>query len=124
MAATTTATPPWLHPDTTPPKATLSGARIQRPLRDRRVAVRVTCPTEACSASASMAVAGVTLKAAAAPLKKGRARTLRLVLTAKARLAVRRALRSRRSIRARVVVVARDADGNAVRVTRAITLRR
>ena len=123
-SAVTAADPPWLHPDTTPPALTLSGARTQRPLSSRRVVVGVRCPKEACAASASMAVAGITLKAAPVAVARNRARTLRLALSANARRAVRRALRSRRSIRARVVVIARDADGNARRSTRTITLRR
>lgn len=122
--ATTTASPPWLIADTTPPALTLSGARLQRPLNSRRVVVGVRCPKEACAASASMAVAGVTLRAAPAAVARNRARALRLALSANARRAVRRALRSRRSIRARVVVIARDGDGNARRLTRTITLRR
>jgi hypothetical protein len=123
-SAVTTASPPWLHPDTTPPMLTLSGARVQRPLSSRRVVVGVRCPQEACAASATMKIEAFTIKATRTALARNRARMLRLVLPANARRAVRSALRSRRSIRARVVVIARDADGNARRATRTITLRR
>ena len=71
-----------------------------------------------------MTVAGVTSKTAARSLPKGRARILRLALSAKSRRAIRSALRSRRAIKARVVVLARDEWGNATRATRTVTLRR
>jgi hypothetical protein len=121
--ATTVATPPWL--DETAPALRLRGSTVQRPLRRPSLAVLVQCPKEACSASASATVAGVRVKSARVKVARGTAgRTLRLGLSARARRAVRSALRSRASIRTRVTVVATDAAANRTSARRTLTLRR
>ena len=121
--ATTVATPPWL--DETAPALRLRGSTSQRPLARRDVSVLVQCPTEACTASASATVAGVRLKTAKLEVANGtRGRTLRLVLSARARRAIRASLRSRPSVRTRVTVVATDAASNRTTARRTIVLRR
>jgi hypothetical protein len=121
--ATTTATPPWL--DATAPALRLRGATVQRPLRRHALAVLVQCPAEACTARASATVAGVRLTTARLKVAKGSSgRTLRLVFGARATRALRAALRSRSSVRARVTVVATDAAANRATARRMVTLRR
>jgi hypothetical protein len=120
--ATTRATPPWL--DATAPALRVRGDVVQRPLRRRALAVRVTCPKEACTASASATIAGVRVRSARLALRKGTGRTLRLALSARALRAVRAALRSHPRIRTRVTVVATDAAANRASARRTITLRR
>ena len=120
--ATTSATPPWF--DATAPALRLHATAVQRPLRRRAVAVGVTCPTEACTASASATIAGVRVTSARLELPKGAGRTLRLALSPRALRSVRAALRSRPSIRTRVTVLATDAAANRATARRTITLRR
>ncbi len=121
--ATTVAKPPWL--DETAPALRLSGSASQRPLARRDVSVLVACPTEACTASAAATVAGVRLKTAKLKVAKGtRGRTLRLVLSARARRAIRGSLRSRPSVRTRLTVVATDAASNRTTARRTVVLRR
>ena len=122
--ATTTGTPPWA--DSTPPSLRLGGATVQRPLRGRRaLVVLVRCRGESCDASASATVAGVKVTAARRTVRSSAAgRSLRIALSARARRALASALRSRRSIRTRVTVVARDVNGNRATARRTITLRR
>ena len=121
--ATTTATPPWL--DEQPPALALRGSTVQRPLRQRYIALRVHCRSEACTARASATVAGVRLTADRLAVPAGsRGRIVRLVLGPRATRAVRAALRSRSGIRTRVAVVATDAPGNRATARRTITLRR
>jgi hypothetical protein len=122
--ATTTGTPPWA--DFTPPSLRLGGATVQRPLRGRRaLVVLVRCRGESCGVSASATVAGVKVTAARRTVKASSAgRAVRLVLSARARRALVRALRSRRGLKVRVTVAARDAADNRTTARRTITLRR
>ncbi len=122
--ASTQATPPPALSDATPPALRVRGATAQHPLRSGRIAVRVRCPDEACAASASATVAGVRLSAAPKPMRANVATSLTLRLSTAARRAIRKALRSRRSIHTRVAAVATDVAGNAVAKGRTITLRR
>jgi hypothetical protein len=133
-SATTSATPPWaIHApppppppaaDTTPPALRLRGATLQRPLRRNAILVTVVCPKEACAASAAASVARVRISAARRSIPGGHSRTLRLKLSRGARRALVAALRSHRSVRTRVKVVARDGAANATTARRTITLRR
>jgi hypothetical protein len=108
------------------PSLHLGGATVQRPLRGRRaLVVLVRCRGEACAASASATVAGVRLTAAKRTVRPSAAgRAVRLALPSRARSALARALRTKRSVKVRVTVVARDAAGNRATGLRTITLRR
>jgi hypothetical protein len=120
--ATTAATPPWL--DETPPAVRLRAAAVQRPLRQREIALRISCPDEPCTARAAATIAGVRLSTGRVRVAKGsRGRTLALALSARASRAVRAALRLRSILRARVTVVATDAAANRSSARRTITLR-
>jgi hypothetical protein len=103
-------------PDVLPPPLVVGGALTQRALRRGAVVVEASCPVEACvaSATATIRVFGRTLKLAAREraLGAGQAATLRLALNARARAAVRRALRAHRAVRAKVRVTVADAAGN------------
>lgn len=129
-AATTDATPPWAvtppapAPDRTPPVVRLRGATIQRPLTRNGVVVDVQCPAEACAVSASATVAGAKIKAASRNQRAGSNRPLRLALSAKARHALRSALKRHRSVRTTVAVLCRDGAGNRTTARRKITLKR
>ncbi len=122
--ATTTATPPWA--DLKPPALRLGGATVQRPLRGRRaLTVRVRCRGEACAVSASATVAGVKVRAKKRTVRtSAKGRVVRLALGSRTRRALASALRKRGSVRTRVTVVARDAEGNRATARRTITLRR
>ena len=122
--ATTQAIPPPALSDTTGPVVRLRDATTQRPLRSGRITVSVRCPAEACAASASTRVRGVYVQSAARRLRPNAAKTLTIRLPAAARRAIRRALRTQRTIRTRVTVVALDALGNPTTARRTITLRR
>ena len=121
-SATTSGTPPWV--DETPPLLRLRAPALQRPLRDRRIAVLVQCPQEACMARASATVAGIRLKSATLAVLPGAGRTLRLALSARVRRAISARLRSHRAIRTRVTVAAADAAANRTSARRTITMRR
>jgi hypothetical protein len=122
--ATTTATPPWV--DVVAPSLRLGGATVQRPLRrSQALVVLVRCRGESCAASASAAVAGVRVTAAQRTVRPSTAgRSVRLALSARARRALSASLRTRRSMKVRVTVVARDGEGNPATARRTITLRR
>jgi len=122
--ATTRATPPWS--DVTAPSLRLGGAGVQRPLRrSRALVVLVRCRAETCAASASATVARVKVSAAERTVRPSTAgRTVRLALSARARRALAAALRTRRSVKVRVSVIARDGEGNRATARRTITLRR
>jgi hypothetical protein len=97
---------------------------VQHPLRRNRVAVTALCRTEACTAKATVTVAGVKLASRDTALRSGRSRTLTLTLTPRARRALRASLRARRRVRIRVLVVARDRAGNRASAQRSVTLMR
>ena len=86
--------------------------------------MRAQCPKEACKARATAVVAGVRLKSAETSLRAGAVRTLTLRLPRAARRAIRSALRSRRSLKRAVTVVAHDTAGNRTNAKRTLTLRR
>jgi hypothetical protein len=114
--------------DTTAPLARLSGPREQHPLRRSALLVDVTCPAEACSATAAATLRlqgrARALRLAARPvvLGPGQKRTLRVVLNRSARSALRRALRRDRVVRARLVVAVSDTVGNQATATRTVRL--
>jgi hypothetical protein len=104
--------------DTVAPVLSLSGARTQRALRRGAVVVSAACPTEACTASATATIAvpwakrALRLVARKRAIGAGQAAKLRLALDARARAAVRRALRAHRVLVAKVRVAVVDAAGN------------
>jgi hypothetical protein len=114
--------------DTTAPLARLSGPREQHPLRRGALLVDVTCPAEACSATAAATLRlpgrAHALRLAARPvvLGPGQKRTLRLVMSRSARSALRRALRGGRVVKAKLVVVVADTVGNEATATRTVRL--
>jgi hypothetical protein len=104
-------------PDTVPPALRVAGAATQPALRRGAVLVAATCPGEPCTASATATVRALgrvrRLAARTRALAAGETKTLRLVLDARARALVRRALKARRAVTARVRVTV--ADGAAIR---------
>jgi hypothetical protein len=105
----------------------VSGAKRQRALAPKRVALRVRCPRTDCVVRASGTVkprGGMRKRrvgAAPRSLAAGRTATLKVRLPAKLRRVLRRALALGSRPRAAVAVTATDAAGN--RVTRRATVR-
>jgi hypothetical protein len=114
--------------DTTAPVARLSGPREQHPLRRGALLVDVTCPAEACTATAGATIRlpyrAHALRLAARPvvLGLGQKRTLRLALGRSARSTLRRALRGHRVVQAKLVVTVADTVGNQATATRTVRL--
>jgi FG-GAP-like repeat/Thrombospondin type 3 repeat len=106
--------------DVTPPQARLSGRKRQK-LR-KAVRVVVTCSDEGCDATGAAKLKRRALRGATAEIRAGSTATLRLRLPAKLRRVARRALRRGERVRVVVVVVVRDAAGNAVTLKRTIHL--
>jgi hypothetical protein len=104
--------------DTVAPALRVSGPASQRVLRRGAIVVEARCPAEACVAAASATIKlpgskrALRLAARKRTLGAGEAKTLRLVLDARARTAVRRALRSHPAVTAKVRVAVADAAGN------------
>jgi hypothetical protein len=115
-------------PDTTAPEARLGGPRAQHGLRRGALLVEVTCPAEACTAAATGTLRlpgraqALRLRSRRAPVGQGQTLTLRLALSTAVRSAVRRALRERRALRARLLVTVTDTAGNAATATRTVRL--
>jgi lysophospholipase L1-like esterase len=113
-----------------PPALRLSGAPVQRVLRQRGVRVVVACPVEACTATArgKVVVRGSArrfkLRSATKQIAKGARATLKLRLQEKALTAIGRALGRGKRVTATVTVTARDAAGNATTKRRTIRLKR
>jgi hypothetical protein len=134
--ASTSATPPWVAAqgaspppppppaDRTPPGLRLSGAAVQHALRTNHLVVVARCRGEACVAKATASIAGVKLGSRDTAIRAGRSHALTLVLSTRARRALRASLRSHHRVRARVLVVARDAAGNRASGRRAVTITR
>jgi hypothetical protein len=107
----------------------LAGSLRQRPLRSGNVGVRVRCD-RACSARTigllSLKLKGkrIRLREALGRLSAAGTLTLRLRVPAKARRPLRRALRSRRSVRAALTVRVRDAAGKLSLRQRTVRLAR
>lgn len=114
--------------DTTAPLARLGGPRQQHPLRRGALLVTVTCPGEACAASATATLRlpgrphALRLRAKPVALGQGQTLTLRLVLSRPARFAIRRALRAHRALKAKLVVKVADAIGNEATSARTVRL--
>jgi hypothetical protein len=114
--------------DTTAPVARLSGPREQHPVRTGALRVLVTCPAEACTAlaTATLRLPGrpraLRLEAKPVVLGPAQTRTLRLALSRSARSAVRRALRARAVVRAKLLVAVADAAGNSTTTARTVRL--
>ena len=121
-------------PDATPPTLDLSGKKTQH--LGAFVAVRASCPTEACEAKASGTVIvpsgqskhgerklrRVKLRPASAQLAAGGKAKLKLRISRKARKAAVKALDRGGRVRAKVAVVATDAAGNSATARRTVRL--
>ena len=123
--------PPGTTPaqDLVAPVLGLSGARLQRVLRQRAVVVRVEADEPATltatgTVSVPPAARPVRLRKATAASAAGQSVKLRLRLSRKALAAVKRGLAVRRRLRASVRVTATDAAGNRTSTLRRIALRR
>lgn len=117
--------PPPPPADTTPPSLRLSGARIQSALRRRAIVFDAACPHEGCIVKATGTIAigrraPIKLRSKTKAIAAGNHVALRLALSASAKRRIRVALRSHRTIPAKLIVVAADAAGN--RTTRARTV--
>lgn len=104
--------------DTTPPAFTLGGGTRQRALRRRAVLVEAACGLEACAIAANGTVRTsrsrvFRISAPAVSLDAKEGTVLRFALGKRLRRAIRRALGNGFSVRARLVVTAVDASGNA-----------
>ena len=116
--------------DSKAPRLRLAGRRVQDPLRRGRIVIEAACPVEACVARAGGSIAGTRaskvhrIKSGARQIRRGGKVKLTLRVKPAARRAIRRALKERRRLRARVVVTATDASGNAAAKRRTITLTR
>jgi len=114
--------------DTTAPLARLGGPREQHPLRRGALLVEVTCPAEACTASATTTLRlpgrahALRLRTKPVVLGRGQTQTLRLALSRAARAAVRRALRAHRALKAKLVIAVADTVGNTTTATRTVRL--
>ena len=117
--------------DTTAPNAALVGRTSRR--LGPTTAIRISCPDEACVATASGTV-GVprvgrvrartyVLKAKTTRIVQGDRDTVQLALPRAARSAIRRALRARKRVVLTLSVRAADAAGNVRRLTRRVALR-
>jgi hypothetical protein len=118
--------PPATAPDTTAPKLTLRAKRIQRPLRSKLFTLSARC-NEQCKLSAVAKVRigtkKVVLSRAKATARPGMAARIKLRLSKKALLKLRKALKGGQ---ARVVLSVRatDAAGNRAAASRKITAKR
>jgi Bacterial Ig domain len=127
----TAGSPPAPPPaDTKAPALQLSGATVQRVLRQRGVLLVVACPAEACTATAKgKVVVGGSAKVyrvtpATKELAGGAKATLKLKLRRTVLAAIGRALRRGKKVSAKVTVTARDAAGNVTTKRRSIRLKR
>jgi hypothetical protein len=118
--------------DTTAPTATLSAAKVQR--LSKTVKVAVACLDEPCTARASGRVhvpklrhgraRMFTLRGTTGPVARGSTVMLKLGIPAKARAAIRRALRAHKRVTATIQVVVADAAGNERAITKRVRFRR
>jgi hypothetical protein len=103
---------------------------LGKAVKKRRVLLDVGCPTEACTATAAgrIVVPGAArvfgLRPASAQIQKGYSARLKLQLSKKAWRVAQRALSTRKSVRVRVQLSARDAAGNVTAAQRSIRLGR
>jgi hypothetical protein len=129
MALAPASTPPALK-DTTAPSLAVTGGGAQRVIHLRGVRVVVSCPAEACAATAKgkvlvrrSAKVYKLLPATKQIAKAGKA-TLKLKLKRRALAAIGRALKARKRVSAKITLTARDAAGNVTTKRRVIRLRR
>ena len=124
--------PPFSPPpaDTTAPTLQLGGATAQRVLRQGGVLVAVSCPLEACAATAKgkVRVEGSAkvfkLTPATKQMPGGTRATLKLKLKRSALAAIRRLLKAGKRMGAKLTVTAKDAAGNVTTKGRTARLKR
>ncbi|HEX8084690.1 MAG TPA: S8 family serine peptidase [Solirubrobacteraceae bacterium] len=114
--------PPPPAPDLVAPVLTLASSARQR--AGGRIVVRARCANEPCRLTAAGAVLGRRLRAATASAGAGVDARLVLRVSRPVIRAIRRALRRRRKVSARITVTAIDAAGNVTTKRRTIRLRR
>jgi hypothetical protein len=120
--------PPPPPADVTPPAALLSGARVQK--AGRSIVMTASCGSEACTAVASgyVSVPGAArvfkLRSAKKRIAARSKVKMRLRVSKRAQRAIRRALRGKRKIAARIKLRVADAAGNARTTRRTVKLRR
>ena len=113
----------------TAPQLKLGGKTSQR-MSGRGVVVEVACPTEACTAAAkgTVAVPGAAkvykLRPATKKLATGAKAKLKLKLAGRTFQAVKRAVRKRKRIKAKVTVTATDLGGRTTTRKRTIKLKK
>jgi surface antigen len=117
--------------DKTAPKAKLSGARSQK--LGAGIRVTVSCPGENCRAIASGSIlvprsgshkaTTLRLKAPKRSVRKGKKTPITLKLSAKARVAIKRALKAGKPVVARLTVRVSDTAGNGRNLTYKVKLK-
>jgi subtilisin family serine protease len=127
-----TVAPPPPGRDALAPVLRLGGPTSQS-VGARRITIVVSCPAEACRATAAgqITIPGAAraakrykLGAARADIAAGRSARLKLTIGRSSLRAIKRALRRRRKVSAKVTITAVDAAGNAVTKRRTVRLRR
>jgi hypothetical protein len=117
-------------PDTTAPVFRLTAKRLQRVLRLRGVLIEVGCPAEPCSARAGGTLSAPTsgkvfrLRSAKAEIREGARAKLLLRLSKGILNALRRALKKREAIEAKLMLNVRDTAGNSAAKQRTFKLKR
>jgi hypothetical protein len=114
----------------TPNVFRLAAKKVQRVLTQKGLLVDVGCPVAACTArvsgSFSDSSTGQTFKlsTARAEVRKGATAKLRLHLSKRASRALRRALKRRKAVIAKITIIVRDASGNTTQKRRTVKLTR
>jgi Ca2+-binding RTX toxin-like protein len=113
-------------PATTPDRDTrldfrLSGARVQRLLKQKAIVIRLRCPEEDCTAVVKATGKVARVKAVTKRLPAGPAKTLKLHLKRRQREAIAARLLAGKKPKLKVSVSATDAAGNPVRRTLIVT---
>ena len=126
--ASTGSAPPLMPlADVTPPTVQLGGRKRQRARRTIGVIVRTTTDDVWAAASGRVRIVGSTKAYALKGVRerfiaRGGARMLKLRLSKKALRMVRRALRHRRTVKARLIIDVRDVAGNVAVTKRTVAL--
>jgi beta-glucanase (GH16 family) len=129
LGARAAAAPTTGAADVTAPTATLSTRRSQR--LSSSISVTIACPRENCRASTRATIRPLSpsvsptyrLRRVSTTIAKGSPVTMRLRLSSRARVTIRRALRARKRMVAQLHVRVVDDAGNARTLTRQVALR-
>ena len=113
--------------DSVAPRATLSGRKTQDPVKQKGVLFVDVLPTESGKAAAAGRVKvrkSYRLKGSRKSVKAGRKTRMRVKIRKKHLRKVKKALRRKKKVRAKVSVTLRDAAGNKRTIKRTIKLKR